>query len=263
MNVPNRRPGWLTRTVIVLTLLLLASPIMSQSWDVGDNEAPPTSDAKPLPKPTEIRPFHLVAYNDCKTGRLAFDVISEYSSVGFDPTTIEDTVFVKLRTYNRGKKTSRVSIPGEVFYLNVILGKDTAVFKVDNRQEILVLDYIKVSELLRIQEIKELPENVLYFQFMNGEKGKDVKKFLERLGDEFGDQVNHVVLEKGFYRCIPIPWVSNKKMGRRQRTNKTFLGYLVCVEVDPEAYETIEAWLWEEQKVQFKLAGLDERGDRP
>ena len=250
-----------TNTIkIIIIIILIINPVFSQTWDV-DSDEPPESNSKPLPRPTKIQPFYLLAYNHCITGEPVFDIKSVYGSIGFVSSIAGDTAVVDLKIKERRDRNSKIYFPEKVFYLKVIMGRyGTALFKIDITGNPIVIDYTERLDLLQIMEIRELPENSIYIQFMTKNSSADALKFIEDFKKECGESARIITLDNGFYRCVPTNEVTRTRIGsKRNRTivNSTTTGYLVCVQVlDEEAYRRIESWVFERQKEQWRKAGL-------
>lgn len=238
------------------------TPAFSQSaWDADKDAPPPTREATPMPQPTKIKPFSFLFYQLCEAnndtvqyiGKWSFDILSEYGSVGFDHHENDSLVVLKLRTQNRGEREAKIWFPKKPFTLLVILGRDTAVFKMD-----LILGsclYVDTSALLTVIQPREIPANFCTMQFLDREE-KRAKDFLKAITKEFGSVVEPGILESGYYPCIPAFAVERAKLGRKQSVNQTALGYLVCLRVtDSSQVPAVSQWIWEQQREEFKRAG--------
>ncbi|MDD5425517.1 MAG: hypothetical protein PHN52_03400 [candidate division Zixibacteria bacterium] len=249
---------WLISTLFIFNLY--AVPAASQTWDVEDGAPPASSSTKPLPKPTPAQPFKFLAFNDCITGKPVIDIMTVYGSIGFVSSVFEDTVILDLKMQGKREHNSEVYFPSfDVFFLKVIMGGyGDAVFKIDISQNPMIIEYAKKLNLLRIQEIKELPENTVYIQFMTKDSEVDAGNFLEDFKNEIGESAEIIALPKGFYRCLPIH--ETKKVhigGRRDREtiNKNFLGHIIVIHIlNTDDNDKIVKWVYNRQQDQIKKA---------
>ncbi len=249
---------WLIITLVVFNLY--AVPAASQTWDVEDGASPACSSIKPLPKPTPAQPFKFLAFNDCITGKPVIDIMTVYGSIGFVSSVVADTVILDLKMQGKRENNAELYFPPvDIFFLKVIMGRyGDAVFKIDVSRNPMVVEFVKKLNLLRMQEIKELPENTVYIQFMTKDSEEDASNFLEDFKDEIGESAEIIALPKGFYRCLPIHETRKVQIGgRKQRVtiNKNFLGHVIVIHIlNADDYENIANWVYRHQQDQIKKA---------
>ncbi|MCM2271754.1 MAG: hypothetical protein NDJ18_04265 [candidate division Zixibacteria bacterium] len=249
--------------VSLLAVLLNASVIIGQtpSWDPESGDAPSTSTIadQPLQKPTKIKPFSIVIFRACEakrdgtvayTSRLGIDILSEYGSVGFESTTKDSLLAIRLRTKPGADRTNSILIPRGPFHLHVVLGQDTAKFRVVQDSS-LDIAYYQHSDLLKLLETKEVPAGLIYIQCLGDRNA--AKRALEEVEKQFGTQLTRFVLANGYYPCLPVPHVSVASLGRKVTANRTSLGYFLCYSVrDAGDLRSLQEWAWDWQQQEFK-----------
>jgi hypothetical protein len=233
-----------------------------QGWDVDKSEAPPPGTPfggvpKPM-VPTNLRPFAFLFYQSCEpmgdsagyTGKWSFDILSAYTSVGFEHSASDSLVVLKLRAQRWVAHEAQIWFPKNTFTLRVILGVDTAVFRLDLTAGTFV--YVDTSSLLRVESPKEIPDGVVTMQLMDRDKER-ARDLGELVSFEFGSAVKQIVLSEGFYPCLPVPGVQRTNIGRKRVLNETELGLLVCFQVvDQSQMAAVSEWIGERQIEEFK-----------
>jgi len=237
------------------------SALSQSSWDVDQDRVPVTSQSKPLPHPTRVEPFTFIFYRQCEsnndtiryTGEWAFDIVSRRGAVSFDHTESDTLVIMKVRLENGGSRESRIWFPRGPFTLKVRLGMDSAVFNLDLTAG--VCQYLVKSDLLILDQPKELPDNLIWIQFF-GRQNDRVRDFLKQLNAKFGESVRQTVLEDGYYPCLPAPLVNRTGMGRRKVINNDEIGYLVCFKTNDQSRSAgVNQWMAKRQRDEFTRVG--------
>lgn len=245
-------------TAISVGFFMLSGLVAAQGpWDVDQDRAPSTSQSKPLPRPTRVEPFTFIFYQKCRSaddpmkhsGEWGFDIVSHYGLVCFDHDESDSLVIMKLKLEGDGSRESRIWFPREPFTLKVRLGMDSAVFRLDLTTG--VCEYLIKSDLLKLGKPKELPDTLIWIQFM-GWRAEHVKSILAQLHSTFGQAIERVVLEEGYYPCLPAPLVNRARIARRILVNDDSVGYLVCVDVVDRSHSAaVVRWISDKQKEEF------------
>jgi len=253
-------------TIVVVLALFWSIPVFAQDWDVGSSDPPPTGDARPLPvMQLRDKPLQLMIFDQCEpdfsgiighTGEIAIRFMAPYMSIGFIPSATDSTLTLKLKTKNRGERDAPFCIPQRSFTLRVILGEDTALLRVDRSTERVSVEYRHPSALLVLAPTRDLDDNIASMQFMDGSTQRNVRDFVTQLRDKFGDGIDIIQLEDGYYPCLSVPVVERAALGRRSKRlslNKTPAGYLVCVSVtDRTQHDAIVDWIFHQQQAELK-----------
>jgi hypothetical protein len=249
-------------TIIVTAFFMLISTSHAQGgWDVDKGIAPPTGNTKPLPKPTKLKPFTFMFYEVCdspdsmvhSTGKWKFEVLSQYTMVDFDHHVSDSEVVLKLRPVNWSRMGEKIWFPLKPFTLRIVLGPDTAVFRMDMTTGLCV--YVDTSSLLIKDEPKELPADLLSMQFKSRDRDQ-AKDFLKLVFAQFETAVEPTVLARGFYPCQPTQVVERTNIGRGKVINETALGFLVCLRViDSSRAAEVAQWVSERQREEFARVG--------
>jgi hypothetical protein len=233
-----------------------------QGWDVDKGEAPPPGNprtTKPM-VPTNVRPFAFLFYQSCEpmgdslgyTGKWSFDILSAYTSVGYEHSESDSLVVLKLRARSRVTQDARICFPAKPFTLRVILVQDTAVFRMDLTAGTFV--YVDTSSLLRVESPKEIPDGLVTMQLMDRDK-ELARDLVEQASAEFGSAVKQIVLSEGFYPCLPTLGIQRTNIGRKRVLNETELGLLVCFQVvDQSQMAVVSEWVGGQQIEEFKRA---------
>ncbi len=248
--------------VIVPALLILMSTSHAQGrWDVDKDTPPPTDNARPLPKPTPLKPFTFIFYKVCDSpnvptltsGNYWFEIMSQYTMVDFEHNESDSEVVLKLRARNRFGPTDKIWFPQKPFTLRVILRTDTAVFKMDLISGICT--YVDTSSLLKMEEPKSLPADLVTMQFRSRDRDR-ARDFLKLVATQFGAAVEPTALAKGFYPCLPTQVVGRTNVGRGKVVNETAWGLLVCLRVvDLARSVEVAQWVSEQQREEFARVG--------
>jgi hypothetical protein len=258
-----------TIVVAVMALFMLVSITQAQhdetkkvGWEVDCNVAPTSGDpGEPKPMvPTNIRPFAFLFYQSCEpmgdslgyTGKWSFDILSAYTSVGYEHSASDSLVVLKLRARRWVAREARIWFPRKPFTLRVILGDDTAVFRMDLTAGTFV--YVDTSSLLRVESPKEIPDGLVTMQLMDRDKER-ARDLVEQVSEEFGSAVRQIVLSEGFYPCLPTLGIQRTNVGRKRVLNETELGLLVCFQVvDQSQMAAVSEWVGGQQIEEFKRA---------
>lgn len=254
-------------SVVMASILLGPITQAQDGWDV-DKDAPPPmgSERKLSTKPGKIKQFAFLFYETCElrgdvvhhTGQWTFDILSAYSTVGFEHSESDSLVVLKLRSRSWVAHEAKIWFPKKPFTLHVILGEDTAVFQVDLTAGTFV--YVDTTSLLRVESPKEIPTNLVVMQFMNRDN-EQARNFAEEVVKKFGSAVRLLKLEEGFYPCLPAPGVQVTNIGRKKSLNETDLGLLVCFQVvDQSQMAAVSTWIGDRQLEEFKRATGDQFG---
>jgi hypothetical protein len=248
-------------TIIITAFFMLISTSHAQGgWDVDKDSIPPIGHLKPLPKPTKLKPFTFMFYEVCdspdstvrSTGKWKFEVLSQYTMVDFDHHVSDSEVVLKVRPVNWSKMGEKIWFPMKPFTLRIVLGPDTAAFRMDLTTGMCV--YVDTSSLLRRDEPKELPADLLSMQFKSRDRD-EAKDFLKLVAAQFGAAVEPVVLARGFYPCLPTQVVERTNIGRGKVINETAWGFLICLRVIYSSRTAeVAQWVSERQREEFARA---------
>jgi hypothetical protein len=262
------RSGFGAKLFTTISLLLMLVPMTQaqddgqnkRGWDVENSDPPPLGnprEVKPM-VPTNIKPFAFLFYQSCEpmgdslgyTGKWSFDILSHYASVGFEHSVSDSLVVLRLRARRGVAHEAQIWFPKKPFTLRVILGVDTAVFRMDLTAGTFV--YVDTSSLLWVEEPKEIPANLVTMQFMDRDN-EQARDLVEQVSAEFGSAVKQIVLSEGFYPCLSVPGVQRTNIGRKRVLNETELGLLVCFQVvDQSQMAVVSEWIGEQQIEEFK-----------
>ncbi len=263
------RTGVLTysswKTALGIGAFLLASSIAQAQdsgvgWDADDSLPPPVSHQIVLRRPAKVQPFHLLVYESCSDdstttntwGQMTrIDLFSAYGFAKFDSWSTDSSmqITVRLRTpvdtglpvelleSRRGKRRTNFRIPGKDFALSVILGRDTARFRVRQTGP-LEVEYVRKSSLLLLDTTCSTPDDIVSLQLMSKDP-KEARRVLQMVAERFGSDAIPTTLSPGYYPCTAALWVNRIGIGRRRTVNETTLGYLLC----------------------FRLPGIDQRSE--
>ncbi len=262
-------------TMVVMALLLLAPIARAQDdgrnkrgWDVDMSEPPPPGNPpNPSKKPlSNIRPFAFLFYQPCEpmgdrlgnSGRWSFDILSAYTSVGYEHSESDSLVVIKLQPRSRVTQDARICFPAKPFTLRVILVRDTAVFQMDLTAGTFV--YIDTSRLLRVESPKAIPDGIVTMQLTDSDKER-ARDFAKQVIEKYGSGVEQFVLSEGYYPCLPTPGIQRTNIGRKQLLNETEQGYLVCFQiVDQSQMAAVSTWFGEQQLDELKRAASEQIG---
>ncbi|MEW5796884.1 MAG: hypothetical protein AB1772_11065, partial [Candidatus Zixiibacteriota bacterium] len=245
------------RQLLILCHQRILSLVVS-SHDRFRFEFSPKGYATFLPIST---PFEINSYEVCelqrdllhRTGEWSFDIMSHYASVGFEHSETDTLVMLKLRSRSDVDHKAKMWFPQKPFTLRIILGEDTARFRLDLKAGTFV--YVDTSSLLRVESPKEIPANLVTMQFI-GRDNERARNFVEEVVSRYGSAVKQQVLADGFYPCLAAPSVLRTNVGRKKILNATDLGLLVCFQVVvPSNFANIAKWMSDRQLEEFKRAG--------
>ncbi len=178
--------------------------------------------------------------------------------MGFEHSESDTLVILRLRSRSRVAHEARIWFPTKPFPLRVILGEDTAVFRINLDSGTFV--YVDTSSLLQVESPKELPTNLVTIQLMNRDK-ECARSLVEQTAEQFGSTVRQIVLDEGFYPCLPTPGVQRTNIGRKRVLNVTESGLLVCLEVvDQSQMTVVSQWAARKQIEELERAASEQIG---
>ena len=246
--------------VIAINLLLLLAFVSTASaqgrWDVDKDTPPPTDNAKPLPKPTKLKPFTFMFYEVCDSpniprltdSRYWFEIMSRYTMVAFEHKESDSEVVLTLGGWKQFGQTGKIRFPMKPFALRVILNDDTAAFRMDLSSG--EWTYVDMSALLTVEAPKVLPSDLVRMQFRSRDNDR-ARDFLKHADAQFGAAVEPYLLAKGFYPCLPTQVVERTNIGRGKVVNETAWGFLICLRVvDRSRSAEVAQWVSEQERVE-------------
>jgi hypothetical protein len=250
--------GFVAKLFVMVSLLFMLVPTTQaqddgqdhRGWEVDKSDPPPLGNpVTPIKKPVKIEQFAFLFHEVCEpvgdsvgyTGKWTFDILSAYTSVGYEHSESDSLVVLKLRGRSRVEQGALICFPSKPFTLCVILGDDTAVFRMDLTAGTFV--YVDTSSLLRVELPKEIPDGFVAMQFMDRDKDR-ARDFADQVSKQFGAAVKRTILSEGYYPCLPTSSVRLTNIGRKQLLNETDLGFLVCFQVvNRPQITTVSEWI--------------------
>lgn len=200
-----------------------------------------------------VKPAHILLYRSCGTNQVTLDIVTQegYATIRCQRSDrgITVTLCVERKrddaplSFRTGPQIP-LELPQLPCTMNVILYADTAVLRIDSQQ----IHPIRQSPQLIIDTASFIPHRVMCVQ-LHGQTPGQARKLRDSVAQYFGPSVAPVIIPSGIYPCLPTPWVSHLRFGRRSGSaNKTNAGILICFEIPDAEHRTVFAdWVVQRQ----------------
>lgn len=173
--------------------------------------------------------------------KLELAIIAHDAPVGLEYSVHDNQVVILIGSsaaHNRG--FSFVLPDTSAFSISVVYNKDTARLDVSTDSGLHIAYRDKIDGVTLVNALS-IPDLAVCLQCTRDRLM--VRKIVQSLRDQCGEEVREILLPVGHYSCLEYPEVRVSSLSRKTAINRTEGGYLLCIEADsPESYRVLIDW---------------------
>lgn len=220
--------------------LVIIQNVLGQSFDVEDSRAPEHHTTIEKRRPGSLLmggKYTLYIFRSCFSDQIKVDLRLKGGALPFNITQRKDSSIVisLTSTASSGEDLRSKNIifrtPQKLW---VVMGHDSAGYKIDFNNDPIAISIIKKSWFIELGEVLDLPGNVFTITI---DQGNNSRRFLDSLIAL--NQIRKTVLDEGYYRCIPGGYI--EKIRNRNRALFGFISfYIIDEDENPELMDSLE-----------------------